>query len=429
MALGSDGSLIVCTESGHVYLRTRSAQFKASSAAGAQGAGGNKPFKFQRVSYMQRVVRVCANSTGAFGALRMEFQPRRIPVEGNRMEQDLKGVLPNELPLNESNHREWTEDHVGRENEVEDLLGNEYLEEDAAILDDREELKRICAYLEACVRSERTLLPPKINVSHGADLVLYVAPSKKAETPSFLTTAHRVILASRSTPLLRILSTPGTLSLKGIGVVVRFASLKVADKAASNNLTNTLQFEGCHPLAVLILLVYIYSDQLIPAWDSRLGPTLRSSSAYTICPPACIKADLQGLAKLLELPRLSAALESPAKRTPVASLHSDLAALHGDAQSFPSVRSRNWTRSSSPLAPDVVLLLSDRSVWCHSTILRARSPFFANMFSEEDWTANRWSGDGVIEVDLKHLTWRAMRFVVRYLCCGADEDMFTVMRE
>ncbi|KAF4569403.1 hypothetical protein EYR36_009193 [Pleurotus pulmonarius] len=427
VALGSDGSLIVCTESGHVYLRTRSAQFKASSAAGAQGAGGNKPFKFQRVSYLQRVVRVCANSTGAFGALRMEFQPRRIPVNGNRMEQDLKGILPNEVPLNESNQREQTDEDVWPENDVKDLFGNEYLEDDAAILDDMKELKGICAYLEACVRSERPLLPLKINVSHGADLVLHVAPSKKAETPLFLTTAHRVILASRSRPLLRILSTPGTLSLKGISVVVRFASLKVTDKAASNNLTNALQFEGCHPLAMLILLVYIYSDQLIPAWDSRLGPTLRSSSGHIVCPPARIKADLQGLAILLELPRLSAALESPAKRAPVPSLHSDLAALYDEAQSFPSVRSGNWTRSSSPLAPDVVMLLSDRSVWCHSAVLRARSPFFANMFGEEDWTATRWSGDGVIEVDLKHLRWRAMRFVVRYLCCGDDEEMFTVM--
>ncbi|KAF9497896.1 hypothetical protein BDN71DRAFT_1444358 [Pleurotus eryngii] len=438
VALGSDGSLIVCTESGHVYLRTRSAQFKASSAAGAQGAGGNKPFKFQRVSHLQRVVRVCANSTGAFGALRMEFQPRRIPVEGNKMEQDLRGIFPSEVPLAEVDtlsNRKWEkgkgreEVRVWRADEMEDGRGEDYDygEDDDAVLDDREELERLCVYLEACVVSERPARPLRIDVAHGADLVLHVAASKKPSTPSLMTTAHKVILAARSRPLLRILSTPSTLSLKDVRVIVRFGSFKAANKAAPGNATNALQFEGCHPLAVLILLVYIYSDQLVPVWDSRLGSTLRSSSGHVPCPPARIKADLQGLAKLLELPHLAAALESPAKRDPAPSLRSDLTALHEDAQTFPSVRSGKWSRNSSPLAPDVAMLLRDRSVWCHSAILRARSPFFASMFGEEDWTARRWSGDGVIEVDLKHLTWRAMRFVVRYLCCGADEEMFTVM--
>ncbi|KAF7431199.1 hypothetical protein PC9H_006920 [Pleurotus ostreatus] len=436
VALGSDGSLIVCTESGHVYLRTRSAQFKASSAAGAQGAGGNKPFKFQRVSHLQRVVRVCANSTGAFGALRMEFQPRRISVEGNRMEQDLRSIFPSEVPVAEPNTlsirerergRGRDEARVWRADEVEDGRGEDYGEDDAAILGDREELEGLCVYLEACVASERPARPLKIDVDHGADLVLHVAPSKKPSTPSFMTTAHRVILAARSRPLLRILSTPGILTLKDTGVVIRFGSFKAADKAASGNVINALQFEGCHPLAVLILLVYIYSDQLVPIWDSRLASTLRSSSGHVPCPPTRIKADLQGLAKLLELPHLSVALESPAKRDPAPSLCNDLTALHEDAQAFPSVRSGKWSRRSSPLAPDVVLLLGDRSVWCHSAIMRARSPFFASMFGEEDWTARRWSGDGVIEVNLRHLTWRAMQFVVRYLCCGADEEMFAVM--
>jgi len=51
VALGADGSIIICTESGHVFVRARNAK-----AAHGQGAGA-KTFKFQQVPYIQRVVR------------------------------------------------------------------------------------------------------------------------------------------------------------------------------------------------------------------------------------------------------------------------------------------------------------------------------------------------------------------------------------
>lgn len=64
----------------------------------------NKPFKFHRVPYIQRVVAVGANDTGALSALRSEFVGERIGLDnaaadtgrgrGRGIERDLERVRP-----------------------------------------------------------------------------------------------------------------------------------------------------------------------------------------------------------------------------------------------------------------------------------------------------------------------------------------------
>ena len=97
VALGSEGSIIVCTESGHVFLRTRNAI--SSSSANINGiksgtAASGKISKFERVPFLQRVTRVCANSTGAYGALRVDWEPSPIDLIGDGIEMTLKDVQP-----------------------------------------------------------------------------------------------------------------------------------------------------------------------------------------------------------------------------------------------------------------------------------------------------------------------------------------------
>ncbi|KAI5999914.1 regulator of chromosome condensation 1/beta-lactamase-inhibitor protein II [Pisolithus albus] len=58
--IGGDDTLIVCTRSGHIY----------------------------------RVVAVCANSTGSFGALRVKFKPSPIQVTGRSFEADMTAIMP-----------------------------------------------------------------------------------------------------------------------------------------------------------------------------------------------------------------------------------------------------------------------------------------------------------------------------------------------
>ena len=138
--------------------------------------------------------------------------------------------------------------------------------------------------------------------------------------------------------------------------------------------------------------------------------------------PAEIKAEMQLLARILEMPLLAQAVEPPAKREPMPSMTADMRRLFEASQTQVQAR-----RGSDPLAPDVVLQLRDRALRCHSAVLRARSPFFAAFFDDEVWTVNRWDEDGVVTVDLGHLSWRVIEFVVRFLCCGDDSEMFETL--
>lgn len=179
-----------------------------------------------------------------------------------------------------------------------------------------------------------------------------------------------------------------------------------------------LSITGCSPISVAILLGYLYSDELLAIWDRRISTAAQVQLHEQHVNPAAVKTELQALARILDLPLLKIAMESPAKRTPAASLATDLTRLFTNAQGI---------RRADPLAANVVLRLSDRDVMCHSTILRARSPFFAAFFNDNDWTVRRWDGDGTLSVDMRHLSWRVMEFVLRYMCCGVETGLFETL--
>ncbi|KAJ7709467.1 hypothetical protein B0H17DRAFT_1028081 [Mycena rosella] len=385
VALGADGSIIICTESGHVFVRSRSGKPGQGS-----GTASSKTFKFQRVPFIQRVTQVCANSTGAFGALRVDFKLDPIRVEGNTMAEDLATVQPY-LASPPAGHLKdesaavpdspkWA--YVGDEGEDA---------EDAGIEADFGRIWRLCRLLGA-----GAVLPPR----HGADVVVHVRA--KAAYP-----AHRVILAARSPVLCGVLC----------GAAVRDAQSGIALKVSplSGPVKARLDVKGCEPITVLILLEYLYSDELLAIWDRRLASALQRELTTHKIKPGQIKQELQDLARILELPLLAFALGSPAKRVPAPSLVRDMAQLFRAVQP--------GAKPAPPIAPDVILQLADRDVHCHSTILRARCPVFSSFFDEEDWTAKRWDADGTITVNLKHLRWHVMEYVLKYMC-GEDAEIF-----
>ncbi|KAJ7286245.1 hypothetical protein C8J57DRAFT_1446850 [Mycena rebaudengoi] len=384
VALGADGSIIICTQSGHVFVRSRS-----SSKGGPGGNPSSKASKFQRVPYIQRVTQVCANSTGAFGALRVDFKPEPIVVEGNSMSEDLARIQPflaasssdDEATLNRP---QWP--WVGDEGDDA---------EDTDIDADLELATRLCRLLAR--DKQGRAVPP---VPHGADIMVHV---RDAVFP-----AHRLILGARS----RILS-----DALARGSSIRDATLGIAIKCGGNPVGARLDFKGCKPMAVLILLQYLYCDQLLAIWDRRLALAMHAQLTTQKVEPQEIKRELQAFARLLHLPLLAQALESPAKRDPAPSVARDMEQVFRVAQL--------GSNSPQPLLvrPDVVLQLADRDVYCHSAVLRARCPLFCSFFNEPDWTSKRWD-NGVIHVDFKHLRWHIMECVLDHICCGGDEELF-----
>ncbi|KAF7363815.1 hypothetical protein MSAN_01039400 [Mycena sanguinolenta] len=392
VALGADGSIIICTESGHVFVRTRSGK-----AGQGSGAASNKTFKFQRVPFIQRVTQVCANTTGAFGALRVDFKPEPIRIEGNTMAEDLATVRPytasppavhlrdESVPVPDSPQWSYA---VGDEGEEP---------EDAGIETDFRRIWHLCKLLEP----RDNALPARC----GADIMVQVR--------AFAFPTHRAILGARSPVLCGILE----------GSALRDAQSHITIKAfpASGLAKARLELKGCEPITVLILLDYLYSDELLAIWDRRLASALQRELATYKIKPGQVKLELQALARVLNLPLLAQALESPAKRVAAPSVVRDMEQLFRAVQLDPNTKS---DLAKSPIAADVVLQLADRDVHCHSTVLRARSPVFASFFDEADWTAKRWEVDGTVKVNLKHMRWHVMEYVLKHMCCGGDAEIF-----
>ncbi|KZT68694.1 hypothetical protein DAEQUDRAFT_757422 [Daedalea quercina L-15889] len=415
VALGSDGSIIICTESGHVFVRTRTA--KPGHGAGTGGAV--KTHKFAQMPYLQRVVRVCANVTGAYGALRVDFVPPPIRTAGRLVAQDIADVQPwlrfEGTAQEAGSPTEAAGPGLVQPSEDAEDEGTDDEGEDLAIQKDIKHIRTLLAVLEALkvAQASGSAHSPfegaDGRLPHGADVLVQV---QGHDIP-----VHRAVLAARSPALAAVLG--------GGGVVVQDSgwrlSIRLLPPASPTATAHPrLAIAACQPLTVLLLLTYLYSDDVPALWDPRVGLVLAGRVPALGVRLAQVKQELQALARVLELAALAASLEAPVKRVPRPTIAADLARLFavGQAQAHPV---------GHPLAPDVVLRLTDREVCTHAVVLRARSPFFAAFFDEEEWTRKRWTPEGTVVVDLRHLRWKEMELVCRYMCCGGDMEMFDVI--
>ncbi|KAH7923696.1 hypothetical protein BV22DRAFT_1036046 [Leucogyrophana mollusca] len=409
VALGADGSIIVCTQSGHVFVRTRNTKSGQSASV--------KAFKFQRVPYIQRVVAVCANNTGALAALRVDHEPSPIRLTGRSLSGDIAEIQPY---LSFASGGGQTGQLTGSP-VISPSFGDADDEiEDASILDDISALSLLLDLLNqkrAAGKTSKVSLHDGDHLPHGADLLLHFSP--RAEFP-----IHRVILATRCVSLCIVLSSGDALHDKESKIVIKLSH--VASVTGSHKAPR-LHFSGCSIISVLILLRYLYSDQLLAIWDRRIGSPFSEHFRRLDVKPTQVKLDLQSLAHLLDLPLLSQALESPGKRSPVPSEGRDFRRLFDASQAQANTRSEvRRSTKEDPLAPDVMLHLADKVVYCHSAILRARCTFFMSFFSDVEWTIKRRDAFGIVDVDMKHLRWQVMDYVLRFVCCG-EEELFETL--
>lgn len=389
--MAADGSIILCTESGHVFLRMRN--LKAAQS-------GAKAFKFKRIPYLQRVTSVYGNNTGAFAALREEFAPDPIRLTGNLLSDDLADILPfwDRRPT-------WYGPSLTPEDNT--LDGADQEEEGNSLGTDIPCIHALCDFLfPISLEKPKSKIFEGLYKAPGADIAIRVP--KAPEVP-----AHRCILVVRSSVFSSLLS--------GQARVVRDASSNIVIKLSSGRSEGclpmaSLSVTGCHAISVLILLYYLYSDEVLTVWDPRVPrDVVDRMQVYGKIDPHEVRSELMVLAKILQLPLFATSLQTVTKSTPERSMVKDFSCAFASMQD--PVRQEAYK-------PDVILELTDRTVHCHSAVLRARSEFFAAFFNDEDWTRNRWTPEGTIVVSLKHMGWRSMEFVLRFLCAGEDVEMF-----
>lgn len=380
----------MCTQSGHVFVRSRNLK-------GSTTSNGTKAFKFQRIAHVQRAVAVCANSTGAFGALRVDYKPSPISVTGRHFSADMIAIAPyiDEAVVLASQDTKLPLDAI---------IGTDDDLEDSSIIDDIGEVAKLITVLRNGVNQVRS--------PHGADLAVRIGT--KFEIP-----AHRVVLAARCIPLREVLGGDGVLCDKTSKISVTFTP----QPSDPSLVPPVLHFTGITPLSLLILFHYLYADEVLAVWDRRIGSLFEPQFSSLGLSVDQVKADLATLAHLLCLPHLASVLQSVGKRVAKSSATGDFQWLFDQAQLLDVPRRHVY---KDPLAPDVALHFADKIVYTHTAVLRARSAFFAAFFSDPDWTVQRRDDAGVLDVEMGHHQWRVMQFVLPFVCFG-EETMFETL--
>lgn len=403
VAIGPDGSIVLSTESGHVYVRSRRAEL---SSAGGKGKAGGRAFKFQAVPYLQRIVKVCTNESGGFAAIKSDASFHELRPRGRTIEDDMKDLLPH---LKTYSHASENEKDVAADVvEICDRGIEETLDDDSSDSDEAESandryVKMAELIGEAARRWERGdggspfYGPHNLSPPFGCDMFL-VAGGRYLP-------AHRIIFAARVPALRTVLESPPTKVGGGApnGIVV---------KQATDNIV-TVTLPSCSFGTALFLLHYLYTDDLPAVWTASVGLRVERSYAAAKINRTQVQSQLVGLANLLGLTHLLPCLNSPVQRTPTPSLRANMQNLfkmhvEADKHDF--------------RLHDVELLFSDRVVPAHSALLR-RSPFFAALF-QPHWTSNRWRDDGVIEIEMRHMRWAVARIVLLHTYADGGTELF-----
>jgi inhibitor of Bruton tyrosine kinase len=404
MALGADGTLILCTESGHVFVRSRNAKLGNSDKRRQQlqppsQSQSTKLFKFQRIPFLQRIVKVCSNSTGAFAALRQEVKPTPIGLCGNSLNDDLAAVRPfvvhpthHSLHIDDSHQITSIGSKVSAMNLSEDLDDTSDEDSDAVTTSIRS-LSQLLGVLTAGKSESLT-----VHDSHGSDTIICC----EMDFP-----VHSAILIARCPALLHVFQ----------GHAIENSNIRIVPCAVEQR----VQVFGCHALAVLLLLHYIYADDVPAFWDRRVSEAMNAQLSSAGIVISTIKTELRNLARILQLEPLRDVLDSITIRALKPTLATDMEILFNSSQG--EISSPNPRGFQHPSARDILIQLADREVACHSFLLRARSPFFASFLGDKEWTSRRWKS-GLLHVNFEHLQWKPMAFVFKYLYQGMEISIF-----
>ncbi|KAG8984218.1 hypothetical protein FRB94_006226 [Tulasnella sp. JGI-2019a] len=412
VALGQDGTAILCTQSGHAYIRSRTVKTSGSQSTSVSMAPAalNKPFKFHRVPLINRVVGVAASPAGAFAAMRMDAMPPEIVPNGPTIEHDISQLLPFL--------------RVAAVSDV-NVNMNEVVQDDeddpSSAFSDVAVIQSICDYIRKSIVAAASSEPvaampyayPALDEtraassasSHGADVLV--------STPTVTVPLHSSILTARSGCLQDLLASQGTV---GEGVI-KISFTRVTQAAAEVYGTRgRLSFSGCHSLSLLLLIQYIYNDDIAAVWDRQIGSATEHFWRNLQVTPAEVLTEIKQLSKILRLQNLAKSLQGMYKVRPAPRLVEDVSGMFNTAQ--------NTITAPSLGGYDIVIQLADRPVNCHSTVLRVRSPFFSALFGDSAWTSRRWNTDGILLVAMPHLQWKHMHHVFQHIYCGVEGDIF-----
>lgn len=373
-----DGSIILTTEAGTVWRRTKRATIKNAAVTAAVE---NKPkdYKFQRVSGLTRVVAVRASAFGAYAAIRKDCDVTRTQI----------GV-----------------DEAGLWEHFAPLLAFHELTNYEETSDDEEPTPRFWTRATDAQGLRKRVLKSKDLETDVTEIVQRsLASSDRSydmEVGSTLSDVripvHEFILAGRSRTLRDAMLDFRVKDSEH--VISEFLTIKHEGRKV------VLIFQGLDFLTIFNLVLYAYTDSLVDFWNvTRHYPTM--AHRYR-----AVRTELMKVALRLDMRQLEPAVRQMVN--PRKSLHMDMELAIKDQSFFES--------------GNVIVDLADGEMLLHSDVICQRCPFFEGLFRGRaggQWLAGRQTEDSpLIHIDLTHVETRLFELIVRHLYTDAGEEIF-----
>jgi inhibitor of Bruton tyrosine kinase len=385
VAVGQDGSVILCTMSGSVWRKEKRANIKSVRT---RGQGGTKPkdYKFVRVPNITRAIAVRSNAFGAFVAIRKDCD-----VTKEQITVDSPALWANLFSLLSIHKYGEIKDDMANPNPpvrfwVPMTKGPDPAHLKAAIItasDAETEVQRICAAYEPLADSQYDLWI----TSNVIDVHFPV---------------HGFLLKARS----RVMRS----ALTEVQKSYYFTIPDVLSVEYGKDGQMQLTLQGADFLTVANLVVYLYTDEVVDVWH-HTSKALASAPRYR-----AVRTELMKIAAALELRQLERAARLMID--PPRSLASDMETAILDTDFFSD-------------ADVIVDLADDEELPAHSVMLTVRCPFFEGLFQGR--AGGRWMSARrglaeekaeAIHVDLKHVDKRAFELVLRHLYADTGTELF-----
>jgi len=379
--VGEHGSVIISTQSGAVWRRVKRAKAKDSHVGGSADSKA-KDFKFQRVPYITGVVTVRSSVFGAFAAVRKDsdVMKEQIHVGGQTIWDDLAPLLSLQgFQASEPSSQDKDTLKFWNASALKQNLGPiAYEVLKSPDLDaDLDQHLTSWAYGHA-----------------GLGTVVRTTAAPELKIP-----VHGWILAGRSLVLREALA---TFRKKGAFELPEVFTIESHDD------NTVVTFYGLDLMTLLNLVLYVYQDKVIPAWNyARQAPPLAFRYRK-------IRAELMKVADRLSMMELEAAARI--QTAPKPCMDKDLRQATKDRRFFEDA--------------DALLQIDGAEVPIHSTFLSQRCPFFKGLFhgrSQGQWLASRREAQESserIKIDLTHMDPDAFRYVLQHMYADIGDELF-----
>ncbi|KAK5166828.1 uncharacterized protein LTR77_007557 [Saxophila tyrrhenica] len=377
----ADGSIILSTEEGSVWKRTKRATLKDATAS-ATGDYKPKDYKFSRIPGLTRVLAVRTSAHGAYAALRKDCDVTKtqIVVENQSLWKDLFQLLSLRKPTTAKHE---VDDEMDEETRHRFWQGHR--KPDPVLM-----LKRAVLDSNDIEADFEDLADQHASDSSSNYDALIGTTTSKVKIP-----VHRFMLTARSRVLRR--------GFRNLCETSTFTTDVFKCEIAAGGET-VIEFKGADILTIVNLVIYLYTDQLVDFWHFTRNIKKPLADRYR-----AIRGELMKVATKLELDKLEVAARQMVQ--PRACLNVDFEVAYADPAFF--------------FDGDVVVQLEDEDVRVHSALVRSRCPFFEGLFMGHAggrWLTGRTDDD--ITVDLKHVNWKTFSMVLRHIYADTGAEMF-----